>query len=50
MRGKGKSGAVVKVMNGIGSVGAVKFRIEAAKYRAEAARLHDELAQVESQP
>lgn len=46
--GKGKSGAVVKIMNGMGSVGAVKFRIEAAKYRAEAARLRDELAQTES--
>jgi hypothetical protein len=47
--GKGKSGAVVKVINAMGSVGAVKYRIEAEKYRAEAARLHDELAQIESQ-
>jgi hypothetical protein len=47
--GKGQSGAIVKVFNAMGSVGAVKYRIEAAKYRAEAARLHDELAQTESQ-
>jgi TPR repeat protein len=47
--GKGKSGAVVKVINAMGTVGAVKFRIEAAKYRAEAAQLRDELAQIESQ-
>ncbi len=33
----------------MGSVGAVKFRIEAEEYRAEAARLRDELAQIESE-
>jgi hypothetical protein len=33
----------------VGSVIAVKPRIEAEKYRAEAARLRDELAQAESQ-
>jgi len=33
----------------MGSVGAVKFRIEAEEYRAEAARLHDELGRIESQ-
>lgn len=33
----------------LGSVGAIKFRIEAEKYRAEAARLRDVLAQIESQ-
>jgi TPR repeat protein len=47
--GKGKSGAVVKVMNGMGSVIAVKYRVEADKCRAEAARLRDELARAESQ-
>jgi TPR repeat protein len=47
--GKCKSDAITKVFNAMGSVGAVKFRIEAAKYRAEAARLRDELAQTESQ-
>jgi hypothetical protein len=47
--GKGKSGAVVKMINGTGSIIAVKYRLEAAKYRAEAARLRDELAQIESQ-
>ncbi|MGA9965274.1 MAG: hypothetical protein WBQ10_08725 [Terriglobales bacterium] len=36
--GKGKSGAVVKVINAMGSVGDIKFPIEAEKYRAEAAR------------
>jgi hypothetical protein len=36
-------------MNGMGSVIAIKFRIEAEKYHAEAARLRDELAQIESQ-
>jgi hypothetical protein len=46
--GNGKSGAITKVINAMGSVG-VKFRIEAEKYRAEAARLRDELAQIESQ-
>jgi TPR repeat protein len=47
--GNGKSGAVVKVINAMGSVGAIKFRVEAEKDRAEAVRLHDELAQIESQ-
>jgi hypothetical protein len=47
--GNGKNGGVTKVINAMGSVGAVKFRIEAEKYRAEAARLRDELAQIESQ-
>jgi TPR repeat protein len=47
--GKGKNGAVVKVINAMGSVGAVKFRIEAEKYRAEAAHLRDQLAQIETQ-
>jgi hypothetical protein len=45
--GNGKSGAVVKVMNAMGGVGAAKFRIAAEKFRAEAARLR-ELAQIES--
>jgi hypothetical protein len=47
--GNGKTGAVVKVMNAMGNVGAVKFRIEAEKYRAEAAGLRDQLAQIEAQ-
>jgi hypothetical protein len=47
--GKGSSGGVTKVINALGSVGAVKFRVEAAKYRAEAARLREELAGVENQ-
>jgi hypothetical protein len=47
--GKGKTGVVVNVMNAMGSVGAVKFRIDAEKYRAQATRLRDELAQLESQ-
>src|SRR5262249_18490380 len=47
--GKGKSGAVVKLMNAMSTVGAIKFRIEAEKDRAEAARLRDELAATESQ-
>ena len=48
--GKGKSDAITKVMNAMGSVGAVRYRIEAEKYRAEAARLWwDQLAQIESQ-
>jgi TPR repeat protein len=47
--GKGKSDALTKVMDAMGSVGATKYRIEAAKYRAEGARLRDQLAQTESQ-
>ena len=47
--GNGKNGAITKLINAMGSVGAVKFRIEAEKDRAEAARLRDELARLESQ-
>jgi Sel1 repeat-containing protein len=47
--GNGKNGAITKLINAMGSVGAVKFSIEAEKYRAEAARLRDELARIESQ-
>jgi hypothetical protein len=47
--GHGKSDAITKVFNAMGTVGAVKFRIEAEKDRAEAARLRDKLAQIESQ-
>lgn len=47
--GNGKSDAITKVFNAMGTVVAVKFRIEAEKYRAEAARLRDELARIESQ-
>jgi TPR repeat protein len=41
--GNGKGGGITKIINAMGSVGAVKFRIEAEKYRATAARLRDEL-------
>ena len=47
--GKGKNDAISKLFNAMGSVGAVKYHVEAEKYRAEAARLRDELAQIESQ-
>jgi TPR repeat protein len=47
--GNGKTDSITKVFNAMGSVGAVKFHVEAAKYRAEAARLRDQLAQLESQ-
>jgi hypothetical protein len=47
--GNGKNGGITKLINAMGSVGAIKFRIEAEKYRAVAARLRDELAQIESQ-
>ena len=47
--GKGKNKGASKLFNAIGSVGAVKYHVEAEKYRAEAARLRDELAQIESQ-
>jgi TPR repeat protein len=47
--GHGKNDAISKAFNAMGSVGAVKFHIEATKYRAEAARLRDQLAQIESQ-
>lgn len=47
--GKGKHDIVSKALLGMGSVGAVKFHVEAAKYRAEAARLREQLAQLESQ-
>jgi TPR repeat protein len=47
--GKGKNDGLTKFFNAIGSVGAVKFHVEAEEYRAEAARLRDELAQIESE-
>jgi chromosome segregation ATPase len=47
--GKGKNDGITKLFNAMGSVGAVKYHVEAEKYRAEAARLRDELAQIESQ-
>jgi hypothetical protein len=47
--GKGKQDALAKVMNAMGSVPAVKYRIQAEKYRAEAARLRDQLAEIETQ-
>jgi hypothetical protein len=46
--GKG-GGGITKIINAMGSVGAVKFRIEAENYRAEAARLRDELARIENE-
>jgi hypothetical protein len=45
----GKGGGITKIINAMGSVGAVKFRIEAENYRAEAARLRDELARIENE-
>jgi TPR repeat protein len=47
--GKGKTDKITKVFNAMGTVGAVKFRVEAAKYRAEASRLREELAGIENQ-
>jgi TPR repeat protein len=47
--GHGKSAAMAKVFNAMGSVGAVQHRAEAEKQRAAAAQLHDELARIESQ-
>src|SRR6266851_4444386 len=47
--GKGKSDAITKLFNAIGSVPAVKFHVEAAKYRDQAARLREELARIENQ-
>jgi hypothetical protein len=47
--GRGKRDVLAKVMDTMGSVPAVKYRIEAEKYRAEAARLRDQLVQIESQ-
>jgi TPR repeat protein len=47
--GHGKSAAMTKVFNAMGSVGAIQHHLEAEKYRAEAERLRDELAQIEGQ-
>ena len=47
--GNGKHDAITKMFNAMGSVGAVKFHLEAAKYRAEADRLREQLAGLESQ-
>ena len=47
--GHGKSVAMTKVFNAMGSVGAVQHRTEAEKSHLEATHLRDELAQVESQ-
>jgi hypothetical protein len=46
--GKGKKDAISKIFNAIGSVPAVKFRLQAEKDRDEAAHLRDELRQLES--
>jgi hypothetical protein len=46
---KGKTDAVSKLFGAIGSVGAVKYQIQAAKDRDEAAGLRDQLAQLENQ-
>jgi Sel1 repeat len=45
----GKGGGITKIINAMGSVGAVKFGIEAENYRAEPARLRDELARIENE-
>jgi len=47
--GHDRNDAISKTFHAMGSVGAVKFHLEAAKYRAEAARLKEELARLESQ-
>ena len=47
--GHGKSAAMTKVFNAMGSVGAIQHHVEAEKYRAEAERLRDQLAQIEGQ-
>jgi len=47
--GNGKNDIVSKTFRGMGSVGAVKFHLEAAKYRAEAARLREQLDELEDQ-
>jgi hypothetical protein len=44
--GHGKSVAMTKVFNAMGSVAAVQHRADAEKYYAEAVRLRDELAQI----
>jgi TPR repeat protein len=51
LEGKGKkdNSGVAKVINALGTVGAVKFRVEAEKYRVEAARLREQLARLENQ-
>jgi hypothetical protein len=46
--GHGKNDAISKTFHAMGSVGAVKFHVEAAKYRAEAALLREQLAQLEN--
>lgn len=43
-----RTGAAAAVINTIGAVGAVKFRLEAEKYHAEAARLRVELAEMDN--
>jgi TPR repeat protein len=47
--GNGKNDVITKMFNAMGTVGAVKFRLEAAKYRVEADRLREELAKLENQ-
>jgi hypothetical protein len=47
--GKGKSDGMTKLFNAMGSVSAIKFRLEAQMDRAEAARLRGELARIENQ-
>ena len=47
--GNGKKDAISKTFRAMGSVGAVKFHVEAGKYRAEAARLREQLAKLENQ-
>jgi len=47
--GNGKPDVISKTFHAMGSVGAVKFHVEAAKYRAEAVRLREQLAELENQ-
>jgi TPR repeat protein len=47
--GKGKNDGMTKLFNAIGSVGAVKYHIQADKDRNEAAGLREELAQTENE-
>ncbi|MGH9569360.1 MAG: tetratricopeptide repeat protein, partial [Candidatus Angelobacter sp.] len=46
---KGKKDFVSKTFKAMGTVGAVKYHVQAAKYRAQAARLREHLANLESE-
>jgi hypothetical protein len=47
--GHGKSAAMTKIFNGIGTVASVQHQGEAATAHAEAVQLRDQLAQIEGQ-